>query len=383
MSSSMYARDTAPPSHPSRAQGASTKSKVQQQPVPLITIAVMGATGSGKTSFINMASGSSLRIGSSLESCTAEVQLSDEFVLDRRPVVLIDTPGFDDTNKSDTDILKLIAAFLATAYEAGSTLAGVIYIYRISDKRFSGIAARNFKMFRELCGDKTLKNVIFVTNMWGEVPQDVGEARERELATTFFKPVLDKGAQLVRHANTVQSAHDIIRSIMKNKPAALQIQRELVDEHKNIVNTSAGEVINKELNDHIRRHQAELKAVQEDMMKALKEKDEETRQELEAETRKLQEQMNKMRSDSDSMASNYLEEKKKLEEVMKEVQEQARKDREKSEAAYRQQMDDLNRRLQETANSSAAEREAMQQRIGQLQHQWDTRPKGGGGCLIM
>jgi predicted RNase H-like nuclease (RuvC/YqgF family) len=238
-------------------------------------------------------------------------------------------------------------------------------------------------MFRELCGDKTLKNVIFVTNMWGEVPQDVGEARERELATTFFKPVLDKGAQLVRHDNTVQSAYDIIRSIMKNKPAALQIQRELVDEHKNIVNTSAGEVINKELNDHIRRHQAELKAVQEDMMKALKEKDEETRQELEAETRKLQEQMNKMRSDSDSMASNYLEEKKKLEEVMKEVQEQARKDREKSEAAYRQQMDDLNRRLQETANSSAAEREAMQQRIGQLQHQWDTRPKGGGGCLIM
>ena len=49
-----------------------------------------------------------------LESCTAEVQLADKFVLDGREVILIDTPGFDDTNKSDTDILKLIAAFLAT-----------------------------------------------------------------------------------------------------------------------------------------------------------------------------------------------------------------------------------------------------------------------------
>ena len=49
-----------------------------------------------------------------LESCTSEVQLADEFVLDGRAVILIDTPGFDDTNKSDTDILKLIAAFLAT-----------------------------------------------------------------------------------------------------------------------------------------------------------------------------------------------------------------------------------------------------------------------------
>ena len=91
----------------------------------------MGATGSGKTSvrmasnrlvyqltcvqLINMASGSSLRVGRGLRSSTAEVQLADEFTLDGRPVVLIDTPGFDDTDRSDTDILRLIAAFLATS----------------------------------------------------------------------------------------------------------------------------------------------------------------------------------------------------------------------------------------------------------------------------
>jgi len=63
---------------------------------------------------INTASDSNLRIGRNLKSCTAEVQLADEFILDGQPVILIDTPGFDDTNKSDTDILKLIAAFLAT-----------------------------------------------------------------------------------------------------------------------------------------------------------------------------------------------------------------------------------------------------------------------------
>lgn len=49
-----------------------------------------------------------------LESCTAEVQLADEFTLDGRRVILIDTLGFDDTSKSDTDVLKMIAAFLAT-----------------------------------------------------------------------------------------------------------------------------------------------------------------------------------------------------------------------------------------------------------------------------
>jgi GTPase Era involved in 16S rRNA processing len=56
-----------------------------------------------------MASGSDLRVGGTLESCTSEVEVANEFTLDGRQVVLIDTPGFDDTDKSDTDILMLIA----------------------------------------------------------------------------------------------------------------------------------------------------------------------------------------------------------------------------------------------------------------------------------
>ncbi|KAF9647083.1 hypothetical protein BDM02DRAFT_3117563 [Thelephora ganbajun] len=275
-----------------------------------------------------MASHSNLRVGMDLESCTAEVQPADEFTLDGQLVILIDTPGFDYTSKSDTEILNLIAAFLATTYEAGSKLAGVIYIHRISDKRFTGIAERSLKMFRELCGDSTLKNVILVTNMWEVVAKDVGEARERELVTNFFKPVLDKGAQLARHRNTTESAHGIIRRIMRNHPITLQIQRELVDDHKDITDTVAGKAINKEFNEQIRRHQAELKAIQEETLKARNEKDKETMWELEEETRKLQEQMKKMRMGSEHVVSNYQEEKRRAEEVMRQMQEQARQESE-------------------------------------------------------
>lgn len=88
-----------------------------------------------------------------------------------------------------------------------------------------------------------------------------------------------------------------------------------------------------------RRHQVELKVVREEMMKAFNEKDEETRRELEDETRKLQEQMNRMKMDSEGMASNY-----SMQEEMRAMQEQARREREQAEAAYKQQMDDLNRR---------------------------------------
>jgi hypothetical protein len=64
--------------------------------------------------FVNLISGSNLGVGSGLKSCTDNVQTVD-FTLDGRRVVLIDTPGFDDTTLSDTDVLNMIAAFLESS----------------------------------------------------------------------------------------------------------------------------------------------------------------------------------------------------------------------------------------------------------------------------
>jgi hypothetical protein len=69
----------------------------------------------GFTQFINLVSGSDLDVGKGLRSCTNTVEPAGAFNLDGRRVVLIDTPGFDDSTRSDTDVLKMIAAFLATS----------------------------------------------------------------------------------------------------------------------------------------------------------------------------------------------------------------------------------------------------------------------------
>ena len=61
---------------------------------------------------MNRASGSSLKVGDDLNSCTSKIQETEEFVLDGQRVMLVDTPGFDDTYRSDTDVLRSIAAFL-------------------------------------------------------------------------------------------------------------------------------------------------------------------------------------------------------------------------------------------------------------------------------
>jgi len=48
-----------------------------------------------------------------LGSCTSSVQLSEPFEVDGQRVRLIDTPGFDDDTKSDTEVLTMIADYLA------------------------------------------------------------------------------------------------------------------------------------------------------------------------------------------------------------------------------------------------------------------------------
>ncbi|KAF9465617.1 P-loop containing nucleoside triphosphate hydrolase protein [Collybia nuda] len=248
-----------------------------------VNIAIIGATGSGKTTFINLASSSNLCVGEGLMPCTSIVQTARPFEISGRSVSLIDTPGFDDT-KSDVDVLKLLAKFLQVSHEYGKKLGGIIYLHRITDLRTAGISAHNIKIFKNLCGEGTLKNVIIVTNMWGQVPPSVGEARERELATneTLFKPALDKKAHLIRHDNTRESAQAILRLAIQNGSETLRVHLDPIDARSNIDLSVDVERLRVDhaLVELAKRHQVELKELEEDFKIAFKHRDEETQQKL-------------------------------------------------------------------------------------------------------
>jgi hypothetical protein len=124
-------------------------------------------------------------------------------------------------------------------YERGERLDGIIYVHRISYVRFTGTAIRSFKTLLATCGDKALGNVSIVTKMWGKVIPEVGISREEELASSF-KPALDKRAQLLRHSDTIESAHEVIRTVLENQRVTLQIQEEMVDQWKQVSEAAAG-----------------------------------------------------------------------------------------------------------------------------------------------
>ena len=142
-------------------------------------------------------------------------------------------------------------------------------------------------MFCKLCGGAAFGNVALVTNMWGEVSRNIGEAREYELLSDLFELVIREGAQMIRHHNTVESAHNVIRRIVAARPVVLEIQRELIDERKNIAITTAGQVIKRELEGQLKQHLAGAVKVLEGMVRALRGEDEKTLGELNEEGERL------------------------------------------------------------------------------------------------
>ena len=172
-------------------------------------------------------------------------------------------------------------------------------MHRISDVRFTGTAAKSFKTLLAMCGDRALRNLVIVTSMWGKVTPEVGEARKRELANSFFKHALDNGAQLLAHDDTAESAHSIIRAILDKQQVTLQIQKEIVQQGKMIEETAAGKELRRELDERVQKHQEQLQELQE-VLDRTEADDGETRQELEQELSRLRQELEMMsREDSD------------------------------------------------------------------------------------
>ncbi|CAI6093828.1 unnamed protein product [Clonostachys chloroleuca] len=210
----------------------------------------MGVTGSGKSSFIARCSGQPVRIGHSLGACTSTVDVYAYDISPDQTVYLIDTPGFDDTNKSDTEVLSEIAAWLGESYKKRVLLNGIIYLHRITDIRMQGSAKKNLLMFRQLCGEDALKKVVLATTMWDKVPTEEGEQREKELIDTqeFWGWMLQKGSSCSRHMNSEDSAKRIVQTLVGHEaPAVTTLQIELIDEKLRLDQTSAGRALHTDL----------------------------------------------------------------------------------------------------------------------------------------
>ena len=88
----------------------------------------------------------------------------------------------------------------------------------------------------------------------------MSEARERELCERkeFWQPLLAAGAQTVRFGDSMESAIDIIRPLVQGSAFKPLLVTEVVDKHKVIEDTQAGQVVNDDLERAKKLHLAEI-----------------------------------------------------------------------------------------------------------------------------
>ncbi|KAG8741201.1 hypothetical protein FRC10_003195 [Ceratobasidium sp. 414] len=294
---------------PATSTGRKAASGGQSLPNDVAIIVLFGATGAGKSSFANLASGmDDLTVGHGVKSCTQEVDKTNVFMVDGRPVVLIDCPGFDDTHLSDAEILKRIAGFLAFTYSNDVKITGLLYMHRITDNRFGGAGRRNFRMFRKMCGADSLKNVVVVTNMWSQPPTETEMAREIELreGEDFFQDILSEGAQMVRHSErTRESAFDVIRCVLGKKPVVPEISRQIIDEKMSLEDTDAGHALGEEIAQALKRGREEIERLKAEQAEAAKEKDEKWQRDLDIQEKKANERSRALEAQVESLKQGH------------------------------------------------------------------------------
>jgi len=210
-------------------------------------VLVMGLTGAGKSYFVNKLSGKNLQEGHTLASCTERCQIVETSV-GNTDFVVMDCPGFDDTTRSETEILKEIAEQLSAVRLLGYNLKGIIYLHPITDNRMRGSSFRNLELFTKLVGEDALPNVVLATTMWGLVTDmEKANSRDSELREEYWGGMRRKGSTTTRFDGSTASAQGIVSQLLGKKSVVLKVQEQLVDQKMSLNQTAAGEFLEPEV----------------------------------------------------------------------------------------------------------------------------------------
>ncbi|KAI0549267.1 hypothetical protein F4679DRAFT_547365 [Xylaria curta] len=329
-----------------------------------VFLAVLGVTGAGKSTFVSQCSGQQAEIGDSLESCTKEVECFTFMYSSDIRVHLVDSPGFDDTHKSDSDILKDIANWMASSYkEKNQLLSGILMLHRISDARMTGGSLRNLHMFQRLCGRECFQALTLATTFWSNPPSEKQEATEKELCSVYWSDMLNSGATYLRHEGGPESGRRVLdHMIDRRKRFKTDIQVEMVEKGLRLDETSAGRQLSQDLIKAKLKHEKDLDDLQNQHEAAL-------RSNNDAAAKQLMQMKETLSAEIDEAKRA----RSKLETTVAQLQEEKKEEMVRTEERLKQQFMKVNERqkqyktqLSTSERERAAEKAALEKELATL-----------------
>ena len=171
----------------------------------------------------------------------------------------------------------------------GASLAGIIYVHSIRSNRVHGSDARSFRMLEQLCGMEAFGRVAIVTSMWDQIQTgDYKDAvrREEELLNTeaFLGAIYRRSGHATRFLGTEESARLPVDALAKlydrDGIVTFQVQREVIGEGKDLLDTSAAREIANDLVRTREHFEEQLRDVSAHQEKAKRQKDKKGTKEL-------------------------------------------------------------------------------------------------------
>lgn len=163
----------------------------------------------------------------------------------KRKVHLVDTPGFDDLERSDVEILQEVVFWLSYAYDNGFFLNGIVYLHSIAAPRWTASSKRSLEIFKALCGAQNYKSVVFATTFWDTIAEgDKEGAQERynSLVNVHWKDLKKAGSHIQPPSYGYRWANQLVGHIVgKGTKQILQVQSEMRIPVANLRDTTAGQ----------------------------------------------------------------------------------------------------------------------------------------------
>ena len=297
-------------------------------------------------------------------------------------IYLIDTPGFDDTSRSDGDILAHIAHYLSVSYANSIYIHGIVLLHRISDNRVSGTSRRNIAMFKELVGVEAYENVAVATTMWWNGEHELNLRKERELQEEHFKDILSNGGRMFKltagigpeeaAAAAKEQAMEVIAHLMakaREGPIVMKIQSEMVDEGLTLDKTAAGKAVDGNVEHARMEYEAQLQEVRREIADALRKQDSaavrvarEMHRELDLKDHMIAQERAALQT---SLLEMHINEEARMKDRFNQLELQWKEAAQKKE----QELKIMEERLAELQRATAADGEARRRKAEEEEHQ--------------